>query len=108
MNTGVEGDETAIKMIRRWAYREKGVPDNQAVVLFPTNGFWGRTIAARTHSFNPNMTKQFGPFCPGLELFEWNNPQDLQNKLEQNPNIAGVIIEPIQGEGGINFPNKGF
>lgn len=56
MNTGVEADETAIKIMRRWAYRDKGIPDNQAVILFPENNFWGRTIAARSTSNNPLMT----------------------------------------------------
>lgn len=62
MNTGVEADETAIKIMRRWAYRDKGIPDNQATILFPENNFWGRTIAARTTSNNPLMTSQFGPW----------------------------------------------
>jgi len=108
MNTGVEGDETAIKMIRRWAYREKGVPDNQAVVLFPYKAFWGRTITARTTSDNPLWKKEFGPFCPGFDTYEWNNADDLEKKFKENPNIAGVITEPILGEGGVIFPEPGF
>lgn len=108
MNTGVEGDETAIKIMRRWAYRDKGVEEDKAMVLFPTGNFWGRSIAARSNSENAAFTHQFGPFNPGFENFKWNDAEDLEAKLKANPNIAGVVIEPIQGEGGILMPKPGF
>ena len=69
MNTGVEADETCVKMIRRWAYRDKGVEDNTAMVLFPSGNFWGRSIAARSNSDNAPFKEQFGPFNPGFENF---------------------------------------
>lgn len=108
MNTGVEGDETAVKIIRRWAYRSKKVPDDKAMILFPTQNFWGRSIAARSNSENAAFTHQFGPFNPGFANFKWNDAEDLERMLKADPNVAGVIIEPIQGEGGINFPKPGF
>lgn len=67
MNTGVEAGETAVKIIRRWAYRDKGVPEDEAVVLYPYNNFWGRSITARGTSSNPKMTEGFGPFTPGFD-----------------------------------------
>jgi ornithine--oxo-acid transaminase len=81
MNTGVEAVETAVKIMRRWGYRSKGIPDNEAVILFPTDNFWGRTIAARTTSDNPLMTNGFGPFTRGFEQYEYNNPDALEKKF---------------------------
>jgi len=108
MNTGCEADETACKMARRWAYREKGTPDNQAMILFPTNNFWGRSITASGACDDPARYHQFGPFTEGFELFKFNDLADLEAKLKANPHICAVFIEPIQGEGGVIVPHEGY
>lgn len=108
MNGGCEADETACKMVRRWAYRVKGVPDNQAVILFPTGNFWGRSITASGACDDHSRYNQFGPFTDGFELFKYNDVPDLERMLKADPNIAGVFIEPIQGEGGIIMPDEGY
>ena len=108
MNGGCEADETACKMVRRWAYRAKGVPDNEAMILFPTGNFWGRSITASGACDDFSRYNQFGPFTKGFELFNYNDIPDLERMLKANPNIAGVFIEPIQGEGGIVMPHQGY
>lgn len=108
MNGGVEADETACKLVRRWAYRAKGVPDNEAVILFPTGNFWGRSITASGACDDPIRFTQFGPFTAGFELFKYDDCADLERMLKANLNIAGVFIEPIQGEGGIVVPQDGY
>jgi ornithine--oxo-acid transaminase len=108
MNGGVEADETACKLARRWAYRAKGVPDNEAMILFPTNNFWGRSITASGACDDPLRLTQFGPFTQGFELFKYDDPTDLEARLKANPNICSVFIEPIQGEGGIIVPQEGY
>lgn len=108
MNGGCEADETACKMVRRWAYRAKGVPDNQAVILFPTGNFWGRSITASGACDDPARYTHFGPFTAGFELFKYNDNDDLERMLKANPNIAGVFVEPIQGEGGVVMPDAGY
>jgi ornithine--oxo-acid transaminase len=104
MNGGCEADETACKLVRRWAYRVKGIKDNEAVILFPTGNFWGRSITASGACDDPSRYTHFGPFTAGFELFKYDNIPDLEARLKSNPNIAGVFLEPIQGEGGIIIP----
>lgn len=108
MNGGVEADETACKLIRRWGYRSKGIPDDKATILFPRGCFWGRSITASGACDDPVRYTQFGPFTPGFELFNYNDPEDLERMLKEKPNVAGVFIEPIQGEGGIVIPDEGY
>ena len=108
MNSGVEADETACKMARRWGYRVKGIPHNQANLLFPTGNFWGRSITASGACDDPSRYNDFGPFTAGFELFKYNDLEDLRIRLEKDPNIAGVCIEPIQGEGGVIIPHDGY
>lgn len=108
MNSGVEADETACKMARRWAYNVKGVPDNQAQILFPTNNFWGRSITASGACDDPTRYHKFGPFTPGFPLFKYEDLADLREKLENDPNICAVCIEPVQGEGGVIVPFDGY
>lgn len=108
MNSGVEADETACKMARRWGYRTKGIPDNQANILFPTGNFWGRSITASGACDDPSRYHQFGPFTAGFELFEYNNLADLERILKADPNVCAVFIEPIQGEGGVIIPHEGY
>jgi ornithine--oxo-acid transaminase len=108
MNTGVEGGETAIKLARRWAYSRKGVADNQAVILFAENNFWGRTMAAISSSSDPSSYKAFGPYMPGFELIPYNDLAALEKAFMANPNIAAFMVEPIQGEAGVVIPEDGY
>ncbi|MDE3254086.1 MAG: ornithine--oxo-acid transaminase [Bacteroidota bacterium] len=107
MNTGVEGGETAIKLARRWAYAKKGVPENQAKVLFAEGNFWGRTLAAISSSTDPSSYRGFGPYMPGFELVPYNDLASLEKAL-QDPNMAAFMVEPIQGEAGVVVPDEGY
>ena len=107
MNTGVEAGETAVKLARRWAYEKKGVPPNEAVILFPEGNFWGRTIAAISSSSDPSSYKNFGPFVPGFQQIPYNNIDALAVAL-QNKNVAAFMVEPIQGEAGVIVPDEGY
>lgn len=107
MNTGVEGGETAIKLCRKWAYEVKGVPVNQAKIIFVTGNFWGRTLAAISSSTDPSSTKGFGPYMPGYEVIPYNNLDALADALK-DPNVAGFMVEPIQGEAGVMVPDDDY
>jgi ornithine--oxo-acid transaminase len=107
MNTGVEGGETALKLCRKWAYNVKGIPENQAVILFAKNNFWGRTLAAVSSSTDPSAYDDYGPYLPGFEIIDYNNIPALEKALE-NPNVAGFMVEPIQGEAGVVVPDEGY
>lgn len=107
MNTGVEGGETAVKLARRWAYDKKGVPENQAKVIFARGNFWGRTMAAISSSTDPSSYKGFGPYMPGFELVPYNNIPELEKAL-QDKNVAAFMVEPIQGEAGVVVPDAGY
>ena len=108
MNTGVEGGETAIKFARRWGYRVKKIPHDQAWVLFAKENFWGRTIAACGSSDDPNRFTDFGPFGLNFKLLEYNNAEVFENELKANPHVAAIMLEPIQGEAGIIVPSQEF
>ncbi|XP_073995937.1 ornithine aminotransferase precursor isoform X1 [Rhodnius prolixus] len=103
MNTGVEGGETAIKIARRWGYLRKKIPENEAIVIMAENNFWGRTMSAISSSTNPIMYQHFGPFMPGFAIIPFNNIKALEEAL-CNPNVCAFMVEPIQGEGGVNVP----
>jgi len=107
MNTGVEGGETAIKLCRRWGYEVKGIPENKAQIIFAKNNFWGRTIAAISSSTDPTSRRGFGPFLTGSIIIPYNDVTALENAL-QDPNVAGFMIEPIQGEAGVIVPDEGY
>ncbi len=107
MNSGVEGGETAIKLCRRWGYDVKGIPTNQAKIIFVEGNFWGRTIAAISASTDPDSTIGFGPFLPGYEIIPYNDIVALE-KATQDPNVAGFMFEPIQGEAGVVVPHEGY
>ncbi len=107
MNTGVEAGESAIKLARKWAYEVKGVPANQAEVIFAEGNFWGRTIAAVSSSNDPSSYNNFGPFVPGFSRIPYNDLKALEEKL-QNPNVAAFMVEPIQGEAGVVIPTPGY
>eukprot|EP00924_Labyrinthula_sp_SR-Ha-C_P011072 maker-scaffold_51-snap-gene-0.4-mRNA-1 protein AED:0.01 eAED:0.01 QI:82/1/1/1/1/1/2/98/432 len=109
MNTGVEAGESALKVARRWAYRVKNVPKNQARVVFAANNFWGRTLAAVSSSTDPVAYSDYGPFTPGLDLIEYNNLEALEDYLnEHGEHVAAFMVEPIQGEAGIIVPSKNY
>lgn len=108
MNTGVEGGETALKLARRWAYDVKKVPANDAKMVFVEGNFWGRTIAAISSSQDPSSTNGFGPFVPGYLIVPYNNLEALENIFKSEPNIAGFMFEPIQGEAGVVVPDEGY
>ncbi|HKK74220.1 MAG TPA: ornithine--oxo-acid transaminase [Saprospiraceae bacterium] len=107
MNTGVEGGETAVKLCRKWAYEVKGVPTNQAKIIFVTGNFWGRTLAAISSSTDPSSTRGFGPYMPGYELIPYNDLPALEEAL-QDPTVAGFMVEPIQGEAGVVVPDDNY
>ena len=107
MNTGVEGGETAIKLARRWGYVKKGIPENEAKIVFAKGNFWGRTLAAISSSTDPSSYHNFGPFMPGFDLVNYNDLSDLERAL-QDPNVAAFMVEPIQGEAGVVVPHDGY
>ena len=107
MNTGVEGGETALKLCRKWAYKVKGIAPNKAKILFAENNFWGRTLAAVSSSTDPSAFNDYGPYLPGFEIVKYNDLQDLERALE-DPNVAGFMVEPIQGEAGVMVPDEGY
>ena len=107
MNTGVEGGETAIKLARRWAYKQKAVPENAAKIIFAEGNFWGRTLAAISSSTDPSSYKGFGPYMPGFGLVPYNDLPSLEKAL-QDTNVAAFMVEPIQGEAGVVIPDEGY
>ncbi len=108
MNSGVEAVETAIKLCRKWAYKVKGVPENQAKILFAKGNFHGRTLTAVSASNDPSSRNGFGPFMGGIESIPYNDLNALKTALENDKNIAGFIVEPIQGEAGVVVPDANY
>ncbi len=107
MNTGVEAVETALKLCRKWAYEVKNIPVNSAKIIFVTGNFHGRTLAVISASVDPSSTKGFGPYMPGLNLVPYNDLSALEDALKEE-NVAGFIVEPIQGEAGVFVPDEGY
>jgi len=107
MNTGAEADETAIKLCRKWAYQVKGVPDNQAKIVVCANNFHGRTITIISMSTDPDARNEYGPYTPGFITIPYNDLSALEEALE-DPNVAGFLVEPIQGEAGVMVPDEGY
>jgi len=108
MNSGVEAVETAIKLVRKWAYKVKGIPKNQAVIVFAKDNFHGRTTTVISASNDEVATNDFGPFMPGIISVPYNDTYALEEAFKSNPNIAGFIVEPIQGEAGANVPDADY
>ncbi|MCF8336336.1 MAG: ornithine--oxo-acid transaminase [Bacteroidales bacterium] len=107
MNTGVEADETAIKLCRKWAYKQKGITENQAKIIVCENNFHGRTITVVSMSTDPDARKDYGPYTPGFKTIPYNDTEALERELE-DPNVAGFLLEPIQGEAGVIVPDDGY
>jgi ornithine--oxo-acid transaminase len=107
MNSGAEAGETAIKLTRKWAYEVKGVPANQAKIIFCQQNFHGRTLAIVSASTDPSSYGGYGPLMTGYEIIPYNNLQALSTALE-DPNVAGFMVEPIQGEAGVLVPDEGY
>lgn len=107
MNTGVEAVETAIKLCRHWAYLVKGVPANQAQIIVCEQNFHGRTSAVISFSSDPTAYENFGPYMPGFIKIPFNDIAALENALA-NKNVAGFLVEPIQGEAGVVVPDEGY
>ncbi|WP_280771316.1 ornithine--oxo-acid transaminase [Salipaludibacillus daqingensis] len=106
MNTGAEAVETAVKAVRRWAYRVKGVEENKAEIIVCEENFHGRTMTAVSLSSNEAYKKDFGPMLPGIKVIPYGDIEALKEAI--TPNTAAFLFEPIQGEAGINLPPEGF
>lgn len=107
MNTGAEADETALKLCRRWAYDVKGIKDGEAKIIVCENNFHGRTITIISMSTDPDSYGGFGPYTPGFIKIPYNDISALEKAL-QEPNVAGFLVEPIQGEAGVFVPDEGY
>jgi ornithine--oxo-acid transaminase len=107
MNSGAEADETALKLIRKWAYKVKGVPKGEAKIIVCNGNFHGRTITIISMSSDPDAYNDYGPYTPGFINIPYNDVKALEKALE-DPNIAGFLVEPIQAEAGVYVPEDGF
>ena len=107
MNSGAEADETALKLCRRWGYDVKGIPVDQAKIIVCDNNFHGRTITIVTLSNDPSSYAGFGPFTPGFVRIPYDDIPALEEALK-DPNVAGFLLEPIQGEAGVYVPHEGY
>lgn len=107
MNSGAEADETALKLCRKWAYTKKGIPENQAKIIVCEGNFHGRTITIISMSTDPDAYSGFGPFTPGFITIPYNDLDALSQALN-DPNVAGFLVEPIQGEAGVFVPDDGY
>lgn len=108
MNTGVEAVETAIKLCRKWAYEVKGIPENEARIIVCNNNFHGRTTTVISFSSDPSARNNFGPFAGGFISIPYNDIVALNHVLKSEENIAGFLVEPIQGEAGVFVPKEGY
>ena len=108
MNTGAEAVETALKISRKWAYEVKGIPENQAQMIVCENNFHGRTTTIISFSNDETARKNFGPFTDGFIKIEYDNLEALEKALTSTKNIAGFLVEPIQGEAGVYVPSEGY
>src|SRR5574344_2915059 len=108
MNTGAEADETAMKLARRWGYRVKHIPENEAIIICCEGNFHGRTISIISMSIDPDAYLDYGPFTPGFLKIPYNDTKALEAALDKyGPKVAGVLVEPIQGEAAVYFPAEG-
>jgi len=107
MNTGAEADETALKLCRKWAYLVKGIKENRAKIIVCEGNFHGRTITIVSMSTDPDARKDYGPFTPGFITIPYNDIPALESALN-DPDVAGFLVEPIQGEAGVFVPDEGY
>ncbi len=107
VNTGVEAVESALKLCRRWGYTVKGIPENKAKIVVCAHNFHGRTISVVSFSTDKTATRGFGPFTPGFEVIPYNNIEALSEVI-CDPLVAGFLVEPIQGEAGVEVPDEGY
>ncbi len=108
MNTGAEAVETALKICRKWAYEKKGIAENNAQIIVCENNFHGRTTTIISFSNDPVARKNFGPYTDGFIKIAYDNLAALEDTLKNNPNVAGFLVEPIQGEAGVYVPSEGY
>ncbi len=108
MNTGAEAVETAIKLCRKWAYEKKGIAENAAQIIVCENNFHGRTTTIVSFSNDPVANKNFGPYTPGFIRIPYDDIDALEKALKENDNVAGFLVEPIQGEAGVYVPSEGY
>ncbi len=108
INSGAEAVETALKVCRKWAYEVKGININEAQIIVCKNNFHGRTTTIISFSNDPVARKNFGPYTEGFIKIEYDNLQALEDALKNNPNVAGFLVEPIQGEAGVYVPSEGY
>lgn len=107
MNTGAEGVETALKLVRKWGYEKKGIPANQAKIIVCEGNFHGRTISIISASTDPDSRNNYGPYTPGFVTIPYNNVAALGEALK-DATVAGFLVEPIQGEAGVLVPDEGY
>lgn len=107
MNTGAEAVETAIKLCRKWAYEKKGIPENEARIIFVSSNFHGRTLGAISASTEESSREGFGPYVPGYDIVPYNDIPALERAM-QEPHVAGFMVEPIQGEAGVVVPDENY
>jgi len=107
INSGVEAVETALKLCRKWSYQKKGLAPNTAKIIFASGNFHGRTMAVISASVDPDARKEYGPYLPGIEIIDYNDLDALREALK-DPNVAGFIVEPIQGEAGVVVPDTNY
>ena len=107
INSGVEAVETALKLCRKWAYQKKGLAENSAKIIFASGNFHGRTMAVISASVDPDARAEYGPYLPGIEIIDYNDLDALREALK-DPNVAGFIVEPIQGEAGVVVPDANY
>ena len=108
MNTGAEAVETALKLCRKWAYQKKQIPENNAQIVVCAENFHGRTTTIVSFSVDPDAYSDYGPFTPGFIVIPYNDVEALEKTLVVNQNIAGFLVEPIQGEAGAKVPDDGY
>lgn len=107
MNTGAEAVETAIKITRKWGYEKKGIPGNEAKIIVCNHNFHGRTVSIISASSDPDAKNNFGPYTPGFISIPYNDVNALAEALKDKT-VAGFLVEPIQGEAGVDVPNDGY
>jgi len=107
-STGVEACESACKLARRWGYVNKKVEHDKASIIMANGCFWGRSITASGASSDFSRYNNFGPFTPGFKMIDYNDVGQIEDYMKADPNCVGIMLEPIQGEGGVIIPQEGY